>query len=168
MKSPFYLRAALVLSFGSPLLSGCGANEPASQPAAESTPPAAESAPSDPDDVPITEADVEMPANYDAALERIKEYRESIRTAVEGGTPSKAHRPLDELDIVLNKLPSIARDSGVPKENWEEVNTTARELRDSFNQVHSAIDGKREPDYGAVAEPIKQAINRLEDIRAVE
>lgn len=168
MKSPFYLRAALVLCFGSPLLSGCGANEPAPQPAAQSAPTVAESAPSDPDDVPITEADVEMPANYDAALERIKEYRDSIRSAVEGGTASKAHRPLDELDIVLNKLPSIARDSGVPKEKWEAVNTTARELRDSFNQVHSAIDEKREPDYGAVAEPIEQAIKRLEDVSATE
>lgn len=168
MKSSFYLRAALVLSLGSPLLSGCGAKESAPQPASQAAPAAAESAPSDPDDVPITEADVEMPANYSAALARIKEYRNSIRSAVEGGTASKAHRPLDELDIVLNKLPSIARDSGVPKEKWEEVNTTARELRDLFNRVHSAIDEKREPDYGAVADPIEQVIERLENISAAE
>ncbi len=168
MKSSFSLRATLVLSFGSLLLSGCGKSEPPAQPATRSNQPAAQSAPSDPDDVPISEADVEMPANYDAALEQIKQSRDSIRSAVEGGTPTKAHRPLDELDIVLNKLPSIARDSGVPKEKWEEVNTTARELRDSFNQVHSAIDERREPDYGAVAEPIEQAIKRLEDVTAAE
>jgi hypothetical protein len=118
----------------------------------------------DPHDVPITEADVKLPASYADAVPRIKEYRDAIRSAIEAGTPGKAHRSLDELDIVLNKLPSIAKDSGVPKEQWETINTTARELRDSFNQLHAAIDEKREPDYKAVAEPIDQAIAKLEQV----
>lgn len=116
------------------------------------------------DDVAITEADVKLPATYSAAIPQIKGYRDTIRTAIEAGTPSKAHRSLDELDIVLNKLPSIAKDSGVPKEQWETINLTGRELRDLFNQLHSAIDAKREPDYKAVAEPIDQTIAKLEQV----
>lgn len=118
----------------------------------------------DPDDVPITEADVKMPADYTAAIPQIKSYRDTIQQAVEAGNPSKAHRPLDELDIVLNKLPAIAKKSGIAKEHWETINTSAQELRNLFNQVHSAIDEKREPDYQAVAQPIDEAISRLEAI----
>ena len=136
------------------VLLGCGKTKPdtASAPVGDS------------DDVPISESDVKMPASFAEALPRIKSYRDTIRGAIEAGTPSKAHRSLDELDIVLSKLPSIAKDSGIPKEKWETVNTTAQELRKLFNQVHSDIDTKREPDYKAVAEPIDHAISILEQV----
>ena len=64
----------------------------------------------------------------------------------------------------MNKLPSIAKDSGIPNEKWETINTAAQELRNAFNELHSAIDAKREPDYKAVAEPIDQAIAKLEQV----
>ena len=118
----------------------------------------------DHDDVAITEADVKLPATYADALPQIKGYRDTIRDAIEAGTPGKTHRSLDELDIVLNKLPSIAKGSGIAIEQWETINMTARELRNSFNQLHSAIDDHREPDYKAVAEPIDQAIAKLERV----
>jgi hypothetical protein len=137
------------------LLVGCAKTE---------SPQATQSPPSDPHDVPITEADVKMPASYAEAIPQIKGYRDTIRQAIEAGTPSGAHRSLDELDIVLNKLPSIAKESGVPKEQWEAINTASQELRNSFNQLHSAIDEKREPDYKAVADPIEQAIATLEQV----
>lgn len=134
---------------------GCGKSE------APKTP---EAAAVDPHDVPITEADVSLPATYAEALPQINGYRDTIRKEIEAGTPSHAHRSLDELDIVLDKLPTIAKDSGVPKEQWETVNTTAQELRRLFNQLHSAIDAHRAPDYTAVAEPIDQAIGKLEQV----
>lgn len=143
-----------ILPFVVVALIGCGKPEP----------PKAQAPANDPDDVPITEADVKMPVSYAEAVPRIKSYRDTIRGAIEAGTPDKAHRSLDELDIVLNKLPSIAKDSGVPKEQWEAVNTSAQELRNLFDQVHSAIDENREPDYKAVAEPIEQAIAKLEQV----
>jgi hypothetical protein len=118
----------------------------------------------DPEDVPITEADVQMPATYSEALTRIKSCRDTIRGSIEQGAPSRAHRSLDEVDIVLRKLPSIAKDSGIAKEQWETVNLTARQLRNRFDEIHSAIDAKREPDYKAVAEPIDQAIAKLEQV----
>jgi hypothetical protein len=152
---------------------GCGSPNPESTP---QPPPAAKvsgssaSTPApalDPDDVPIKEADVAKPRDYAEALTRIEGYRNTIRDEIAAGRPSKAHRGLDELDIVLNWLPAIARDSGVPKENWEKVNTTAKSIQDLFNQVHSRIDDKKEPDYGSVSAAIDTAIGDLKKITAV-
>lgn len=140
-------------------LVGCGGSAP--EPAAPT--PAAETA-TDPDDVPITEADVVRPGDYPEALTRIEGYRDTIRDEIAAERPTKAHRALDELDIVLNWLPEIARDSGVPKEHWEAVNTTAQEIRELFNQVHSRIDAGEDPDYGSVSEPIDRAIGSLQEI----
>lgn len=143
---------------------GCGESHEAVANHAGGAPAARQSAGAhDPDDVPITEADVQMPATYAEAIERIKSYRDQIRRPIEAGTPGKAHRPLDELDIVLGKLTAIARDSGVPREQWEQVNSSARELRHLFNQVHTAIDEGARPDYASVARPIDEAIERLEE-----
>jgi len=147
-------RVVLLLLVG--LLWGCGGQGPTSQSDSQGAGSAL-----DPHDVPITEADVQMPASYAEAIPRIRAYRDTIRTESQGATPAKAHRALDELDIVLGKLPTLARDNGVPKEHWEAINTGARELRNLFNQVHSAIDAGRTPDYTAVAEPIEKAIARL-------
>jgi hypothetical protein len=121
---------------------------------------------SDPDDVPIKQADVAKPKDYAEAISRIEGYRNTIRDEIAAGRPTKAHRGLDELDIVLDWLPSIARDSGVPKEQWEKVNTTARAIQDLFNQVHSRIDDKKEPDYGSVSAAIDTAIGDLKKITA--
>jgi hypothetical protein len=133
---------------------GCGKTETARVPA-----PTTEN-----EDVAITEADVKIPATYAEALPQIKGYRDTIRDAIAAGTPGKAHRALDELDIVLKKLPSIAKDSGVPAEHWETVNTSAQELRSSFNKVHASIDARLKPDYQPVAEPIDEAIAKLEQV----
>lgn len=158
------VRLAFVFASLSGLV-GCGGSTPeATAPPDGSTPaPAAETA-TDPDDVPITEADVARPGDYPEALTRIEGYRDTIRDEIAAGRPTKAHRALDELDIVLNWLPEIARDSGVPKEHWEAVNTTAQEIRELFNQVHSRIDAGQDPDYGAVSGSIDQAIGSLQDI----
>ncbi|MBI2823218.1 MAG: hypothetical protein HYX69_00850 [Planctomycetia bacterium] len=151
------MRVMLATAFSIVVATGCGSH---TQPPS-ATNGAADAASVDPDDVAITEADVDMPANYAAAIPRIAAYRDTIRAAVEAGTPAKAHRALDESDIVLGKLMLIARDSGVPREQWETVNVTARELRDLFHDVHAAIDAKRTPDYASVATPIDEAIKRL-------
>jgi hypothetical protein len=143
----------LLVGFSGSLLVGCGSADKAAQEPIGIH---------DPDDVPITEANVKMPANYSEAIARIGDYRDTVRDAIAAGTPAKAHRSLDELDIVLRKLPSIAKASGISNDHWEAINTTGKELRDLFNTVHSAIDEKREPDFNAVAEPIDQAIAKLQ------
>jgi len=120
----------------------------------------------DPDDKPITEADVTRPKDYADAVARLGAYRDSIRAEIAAGRPTKAHRALDELDIVLKWLPEIARDSGVPKDRWEAVNTTAQQVQELFNKVHSNIDAKKDPDYTSVSKDIDDAIGRLAEIVA--
>jgi hypothetical protein len=134
------------------LATGCGKPEAPPTPVVEH------------DEVAITEADVKLPANYAEALPWIKDRRDTIRTVLEAGTPGKAHRALDELDIIFDKLPSIAKASGIPLEKWETVNLSAQQLRNQFDQVHAAIDAERAPDFSAVAEPIDRAIANLEQV----
>jgi hypothetical protein len=117
----------------------------------------------DPDDVPISEADVAMPANFRDAVERIAAYCHAIEQAVTAGHPSKAHRPLDEADIVLSKFMPIVRDSGVPRRQWETINVTAREIREQLAVVHEAIDaGKESITYPA--EAIGAALEQLKSL----
>ena len=159
----FSLMVTIALS-----LSGCGGSAPEavkSAPTAPSNNPnPASKAVADPDDVPIKAADVVKPKNYADALTRIEGYRNTIRDEIGAGRPTKAHRGLDELDIVLNQLPAIARDSGVPKDQWEKINTTAKAIQELFNQVHSRIDDKKEPNYTSVSAAIDKAINDLKAI----
>jgi hypothetical protein len=161
------LGLALTLALG-----GCGGSGPApgdqAAPAPGEGPPATAKPAHDPDDVPITEADVERPADYDDAVTRIAGYRDSIRDDIAAGQPAKAHRALDELDIVLDWLSEIARDGGVPREHWEEVNTAAQELRESFNAVHAQIDAGEDPDFDAVAADVDAALARLQAVEAGE
>ncbi len=152
-------------------LAGCGETNP--QPAAPPTsaapapaPQASSTAAGDPDDVAITEADVRRPTDFADAVTRIKGYRDSIRDEIAAGRATKAHRALDELDIVLNWLPEVARDSDVPKERWEAVNTTAQRIQELFNKVHSNIDARKDPDYASVSKDLDEAVGRLAEITA--
>jgi hypothetical protein len=116
----------------------------------------------DPHDVAITETDVKKPADYKDAVARIKSYRDAIQRDTATDTPGLAHRSLDELDIVLKWLPGIARDSNVPKSQWETINTTSQELRGLFEKVHKNIDDKKNPDFPRVAKAVDEGIGRLE------
>jgi hypothetical protein len=115
----------------------------------------------DENDVPITAADVQMPARYAEAVERIVGYCDAVRGAIEDNHPHNAHRALDEMDIVLDRLPEIARDSGVPKRLWEQVVVAQEEIRDLFAEIHAAIDADRVPNYSAVARRIEAALASL-------
>lgn len=124
------------------------------------------------DDVALTQEEIEALENaitdYADALTKINSFRDTIRDSVAAGNPTKAHRPLDELDVVLNHLSEVARDDNVPRSDWEAVNTNAQNLRDLFNKVHADIDGGREPDYASVAEDIDTTIQSLEQIKPSE
>jgi hypothetical protein len=126
----------------------------------------------DPDDVALTPEQIKALedgiADYSDALTKIKSFRDTIRDSVAAGKPSKAHRPLDELDVILNHLPQVARDSNIPKSDWEAVNTTAQQVRDLFNKVHADIDSGNEPDYTSVSDGIDKAIETLDGIQPAE
>lgn len=118
----------------------------------------------DPNDVPITKSDVDMPQDYRTAVARIDTYHAAIRAAIVEGQPHHAHRPMDELDYVLQDLIVIADRSGVPRRDWEQVNVTARTLRELFLEIHAAIDADLPPPYEAVRPKIDAAMQRLQKI----
>lgn len=119
----------------------------------------------DPHDVPITAAEVKRPADYADAVARITSYCDQIRDEIDAGRPAHAHRPLDELNFVLEWLPEIARDSGIPASHWEEINVSAQRLAKLFDQVHAEIDAKQDPDYGAISGEVEEIIERLRTIQ---
>jgi hypothetical protein len=122
----------------------------------------------DPHDVPLTEEEIatlkEDTAEYQAAVDHIKQYRDTIRDETTGGEPAKAHRALDNADWVLQWLPEVAQNSNVPKEQWETVGENAQKIRDLFNQVHANIDEGKDADYGAVAADVDAAVAALEGV----
>jgi len=119
----------------------------------------------DPHDVPLTEEEIAQlkadTAQYQDAVDRIQQYQKTIQQETTGGEPAKAHRALDNLDVVLERLPEAAKNSGVPKEKWQEVNETGQALRDLFNQVHANIDDGKDPNYETVADQIDAKIAAL-------
>jgi len=146
------------------LLAGCGKNsEPAGQTKASSENTADTH---EPVEIPMTDQEIEAlkqgVTSYVDALAKIKSYRDTIRDVLAAGDPHSAHRPLDELNIVLELLPTVARDNNIPKSQWETVNTSAQEISDLFNQVHAQIDGGEKGDFAAVDAEIESALARLE------
>lgn len=124
-----------------------------------------------PHDVPITEGQKaelkKQAAKFPDAVAKIKEFRNETEAETKSGIPQnpyKAHQALDQADLLLQWLPGIARDSGVPAEQLETVTTTANELRTLFEQVHQNIDNKKDPNFAAVAGQIDQKIAQLEKV----
>lgn len=116
------------------------------------------------EETPITAADVPMPDDYAAAVKRLGEYRDAIRQAVSSGRSHDAHRPLDETNIALERLPSIAKASGVPRSDWETIVVAGDDLAEAMAVIHEAIDAGQSPDYEAHAAAIDGALQRLRAI----
>ncbi len=151
-----------------------GCSQPSQdQPAAGGSPPATDAGEDDynPHDVPITEEQKaelrEQTAKFADGVAKVKEFRNAVEEETKDGIPKNphaAHQALDQADLLLQWLPEIARNSGVPKEHWEAINTSANELRTLFEQVHQNIDNKQEPDFAAVAAQMDEKIAGLEAI----
>jgi hypothetical protein len=147
------------------LLSGCGdVSPPAPLDAgpAQRGPDAEQS-----DGGHLTAQDVPRPPDFVSAVARIEQYRDRIRDSLAAGRPAQAHRPLDEAAFVLEWLPEIARDSGIDKSHWEEINTLAQSISAAFDQIHTRIDEQGSFDYATVAERVQQAIDRLKALAAL-
>jgi hypothetical protein len=125
----------------------------------------------DPHDVPITDAQIDQlkrdTAEFGGAVQTIKDLCQRIEDETRDGIPQQpyeAHQALDKADLVLQWLPQIARDSGVAKDQWEQINVTANELRTALDTIHHRIDNKEEPDYASVSQDVGQKISQLEEI----
>jgi hypothetical protein len=171
------LTLALPLAFSmAALVVLVGCNPTAQEPAGGGDATAAQSGDDyNPHDVPITEEQKtelrDRTAKFADAVATIKQFRAEIeQETVEGipENPHKVHQALDMADLVLQWLPEIARNSGVLKEHWETVNTSANDLRTLFEQVHQSIDNKQNPNFAAVADEIDQKLAGLEAIAVAQ
>lgn len=126
----------------------------------------------DPHDVPLTEEEIaqlkEDTAEYQAAVDHLKQYRDTIRDETSAGEPAKAHRALDNADWVLQWLPEVAQNSDVPRDQWQTVGENAQKIRDLFNQVHANIDEGKAAGYESVAADVDAAITELESAATAE
>ena len=165
--------SVFVAAFGFAVVSVLvGCNSSKEKPAAEGgTSTAGTEDDYNPHDVAITEEQKaelrSQTAQFADAVGTMKQFRNEIEEETAAGIPAnpfKAHQALDKADLVLQWLPEIARKSGVAKENWEAVNTTANDLRTLFEQVHQNIDDKQDPNFAAVASAIDEKVSALEQI----
>lgn len=114
--------------------------------------------------MPITEADVPLPADYAVAVKQLAEYCDAIREAIASGQPVRAHRPLDETNIAIDRLPGIARASGVPRRFWEQIVVKSEDLSEAIGEIHNEIDAHRAPDYSTRAKTIDDSLATLKAI----
>ena len=167
--------ASILALVGLALSVGCGqSSPPPSGPAGKSAEVKAPAGDYNPHDVPITDEQKkqlrEQASPFPKAVEVIKELRAATEEETKNGIPKdpfKAHQALDKADLLFQWLPEIAGESAVPKVHWEEVTTTANDLRTLFEKVHQNIDNKQEPDFASVAGEIGQKIARLAEIAQV-
>jgi hypothetical protein len=124
-----------------------------------------------PHDVPITEEQKtelrKQAAKFPDAVAKLKEFRNATEAETKNGIPQnphKAHQALDKADLLLQWLPGIARDSGVPAEQLESVTTAANDLRTLFEQVHQNVDDKKDPNFAGVAAEIDKKLAQLEKV----
>jgi hypothetical protein len=106
-----------------------------------------------------------VPPDYSSAVPWVRERVAAVQAAVRSGRPHDAHEPLDELTVVLFRLPYLARDSEVPKSHWETINTSARALRRALDHVHEHIDAEEAVPPSLLA-VLDEPLSRLQAVAA--
>lgn len=142
----------------SPSCGGCQPEDGPTKSANAAAPDEAE------EETPLTAADVPPPADYADAVKRLDDYHDAIRRAIASGHFHDAHRPLDETNIALERLPAVAKASGVPRRDWEAVVTAGDDLGEALASIHDAIDAGRSPDYETHAPAIDGALQQLRSL----
>jgi hypothetical protein len=102
-----------------------------------------------------------MPDTFAEAVAWVSSRITEIRTHLERNQPHSAHDALDELAEELFRLPSVARDGGVPRKQWEAVNVSARAIRNGLDQVHERIDAEQAVDWKTLGAPVEAALATL-------
>lgn len=114
----------------------------------------------------LTEADIELPKDFAAAVGRIKACNDSVRETLKQGDAHAAHKPADELVILAGKLMPLARDGGVPKARWKEINLLAKELESQLDKLHAAVDSDKATGNEAILTAIDTTVAELEKVVA--
>lgn len=135
----------------------------AQQPAARKT---AAARAHDHDHPHLTERDIKLPQDFASAVARLRACGGSLQSELDAKRYDAAHAALDEAQIVLGKLMPLARDSGVPKSKWAEVNLAGKDLKKRFGQIDDVLHRTGRADLQAAAKPIDEALRKLEAVAA--
>ncbi|MBX9792289.1 MAG: hypothetical protein K2Y37_25600 [Pirellulales bacterium] len=114
----------------------------------------------------LTEADLDLPKDFAGAVARIKTCSASVADALKKGDAHDAHKPADELVILAGKLMPLARDGGVPKARWKEINLLAKELESQLGKLHDAVDADKAAGNEAILAAIDATIGELVKVAA--
>jgi hypothetical protein len=109
---------------------------------------------------PITKADIRIPTSYTELVKLVQGYRDQIRAAIEAGSPEKANRAMDALDLVLDEVTPLATQD-LPAQRQDAVNLARRDLREAFLTIRESIAQKQPPDYAVQSVKIEAAIDAL-------
>ncbi|MGE0535202.1 MAG: hypothetical protein AB7O68_09515 [Pirellulales bacterium] len=173
----FRLGIAVTLLLGIGVLAGCN-SKPASGPTTDEhhegdghdhgTSAAADGAHghADHDHEHLTEADFDLPKDFGGAVARIKACSVDVGEALTKGDAHGAHRPADELVVLAGKLMPLARDGGVPKARWKEINLLAKELESQLDKLHDAIDADTAAGNASILAAIDATVAELEKVSA--
>lgn len=171
------LGLVLTLLWGVGVFAGCG-SKPASGPSAEEhhegdghdhgKSSAADEAhgQADHDHEHLTEADFDLPKDFGGAVARIKACSVAVGEALKKGDAHGAHKPADELVVLAGKLMPLARDGGVPKARWKEINLLAKELESELDKLHGAIDADKAAGNASILAAIDATVGELEKLSA--
>jgi len=114
----------------------------------------------------LTEADLDLPKDFAGTVARIKTCSATVAAALKKGDAHDAHKPADELVILTGKLMPLARDGGVPKARWKEINLLAKELESQLGKLHEAVDADKAAGNEEILTAIDATVGELEKVAA--
>lgn len=108
--------------------------------------------------------DHDAPESYAAAVKEIKEMRDAVAKAEEGGNLADAHDPLHEVGHVLEAVESLAKKEALDATQLEGVKKAVDDLYDGFGAVDAKLhnDEKNAKTFAEVKDKIDGAISTLE------
>lgn len=108
--------------------------------------------------------DHDVPETYADAVKEIKEMREAVAKAEEGGDLNAAHDPLHEVGHVLEEVVPLAKKASIGDAEMEAIKKAVDELYDGFGAVDAKLhnDEKNAKTFAEVKDSIDNAIATLE------
>ncbi|MBI3465873.1 MAG: hypothetical protein HY000_22885 [Planctomycetes bacterium] len=85
-------------------------------------------------------------ASYADAMHEIDEHREHIEHLIEGGKLTDVHPPTEVISMIAERLPELAKKSGIPQEHWKDINLQSRDLANLFDEIDEAADAGKKPE----------------------
>lgn len=108
----------------------------------------------------------DMPKTLHAAIVDLRQEWEEISDAVTQGNPEEAHDPLHEVGEILTGMLTLAADTDLSEDQWNELKKTIDSLMDAFGEIDAAFHEEKDKveAYEAVKSVIEEGVNELEKV----